>query len=198
MSDLRRSRNAFSSEYLTLLEQRDEPEGPWADPAAKPLVILNLREGYGLFHPWQDPRKGDEPMAVFENVDDARLALVARAALRQTRHYRLHKPQGPPPPHGFAVLREGEVTGSIRNFEPEWIDAMNVLTVMAQSPEGLAMVLYLAGPSTQEEVGEILGGDFQLGLGSHSPGADGDEQVSRTDVRSAGPDEKSADDPEQG
>ena len=171
MSDLPRPRNAFSSEYLALLEQRDEPGGPWADPAAKPLVIWNLGGGYGLFYPWQDPAKGDEPMAVFESVDDAQLASVARAALRQTRPYRLHKPQGPPPPQGFAILCEGEMKGSIRKFEPEWIDAMNVLTLTAQSPEGLAVVLYLAGPLTQEAVGVILSHDFQLSFRSHMPDA---------------------------
>lgn len=157
MSDQSETRNAFSEEYRAGLRRRDEPDGPWSGDMAKPLVIWNLGEEFGLFHPWQDPRRGDEPRAVFRTLEDARLALVARTAVRRTRYYQLRESQEAPPAEGYAVVREGEVRGRLLSYEPEWIEVLNVLTCTAQSPEGLAVVLDLAGPTTQEEVGEILG-----------------------------------------
>jgi len=157
MTDKSPSRNAFSEEYRTALRERDAPEGPWTDDAAKPLVIRDLGGRFGLFHPWEDPGSGAEPAALFASVEEARLALVARSALRKTRYYRLRQTAGEPPNRGYAVLREGEVAGALRLYEPEWVEVMNVVAMLAQSPESLAAVLELAGPATQEEVGEILG-----------------------------------------
>ncbi len=150
-------RNAFSEEYRTALRERDAPEGPWTDDASKPLVIRDLEGRFGLFHPWEDPGSGAEPVALFAGLEEARLALVARAALRKTQYYRLRQTAGEAPARGYAVLREGEVTGALRLYEPEWVEVMNVLALTAQSPESLAALLDLAGPTTQEEVGEILG-----------------------------------------
>jgi hypothetical protein len=164
MSEGSRSRNAFSEKYQALLRERDEPDGPWAGDAAKPVVIWQLRDGFGLFRPWQDPRAGDEPLAVFTDLADARLAVVARSLIRRTRYYQLREPQYPHPVEGYAILREGEEKGRLRLFDPELIDVMNVLTCTSQSAEGLALVLDLGGPSTQEEVGEILGRSFALPL----------------------------------
>jgi len=179
MSERSESRNAFSEEYRAGLHTRDEPDGPWSGDAEKPLVIWELEEGFGLFHPWEDPRKGDQPSAVFQTLEDARLALVARSAMRRTRYYQLRDPQEPRPDEGYAVTREGEVRGRLRRFDPEWVEVLNVLTCTAQSPENLAVLMDLAGPSTQEDVGEILGRGPRLpyrptGL-PEAPGARGDD-----------------------
>lgn len=177
MSDTNPLRNAFSEEYRTRLQSRDEPDGPWAGDLPKPLVLWDLGGEFGLFQPWQDPRAGDEPQAVFTALEDARLALVARAAVRRTRYYQLSDPQEPRPAEGYAILREGEVRGRIRSYEPEWIEVLNVLTCTAQSSEGLATLLDLAGPTAQEDVGEILGRSFPLSLRpakqGEAPGAEG-------------------------
>lgn len=157
MTDQLPWRNAFSEEYRAALRERDAPEGPWTDDAAKPLVIRDVGGRFGLFHPWEDPGSGAEPAALFASQEEARLALVARAALRKTQYYQLRLTAGEPPAKGYAVLREGEVAGALRLYEPEWVEVMNVLALLAQSPEGLAALLDLAGPTTQEEVGAILG-----------------------------------------
>jgi hypothetical protein len=176
MTDPSLSRNAFSEEYRSALRERDAPEGPWTDDAAKPLVVRDLGGRFGLFHPWEDPGSGAEPAALFASVEEARLALVARAALRKTRYYRLRQTAGEPPGQGYAVLREGEVAGALRLYEPEWVEVMNVVAVLAQSPENLAAVLDLAGPTTQEEVGEILGLAIQPGGRPGTRGEDGEPE----------------------
>lgn len=172
MTDQFPSRNAFSEEYRTALREKDAPEGPWMDEAAKPLVIRDLGGRFGLFHPWEDPESGAEPAALFTSLEEARLALVAHGALRKMQYYRLRQTAGEPPARGYAVLREGEVAGALRLYEPEWVEVMNALALLAQSPESLAAVLDLAGPTTQEEVGEILGRAVQKG---GLPGARGEK-----------------------
>jgi hypothetical protein len=62
--------------------------------------------------------------------------------------------------------------GRLRAFDPEWIEAMNLLTWIAQYAEGLAEMLDLAGPTIQGELGEILGRRFAA---LFHPGAGGEE-----------------------
>lgn len=187
MTDQSPSRNAFSEEYRVALRERDAPEGPWTDDAAKPLVVRDLGGRFGLFHPWEAPESGAEPIALFASLEDARLALVARAALRKPQYYLLRQTAGEPPVYGFAILREGEVTGALRLFEPEWVEVMNVLALVAQSPESLATVLELAGPATQEEVGEILGLAIQSRGISGTRGGDLEEETHPEPLHSGKP-----------
>ncbi|HYX23987.1 MAG TPA: hypothetical protein VFC23_07520, partial [Thermoanaerobaculia bacterium] len=111
MNDGAKLSNAFSQEYQAALRQQDEPNGPWAGDAARPVVIWQYGDGFGLFRPWQSPQAGDEPVAVFAELADARLAVVARAALRSTRYYELRELPCPHPPNGYVVLRQGQEKG---------------------------------------------------------------------------------------
>ncbi|HSS51997.1 MAG TPA: hypothetical protein VLX28_23900 [Thermoanaerobaculia bacterium] len=160
MSDEAQSNSAFSKEYRAILRARDEPDTSWAGDALKPVVILSTQGGFGLFRPWQNPQTGDVPLAVFADLTDARLAAVAHSVIRRTRHYRLREPATPLTTDGYAVFRDGDAHGWLQAFDPEWIDAMNLLTWIAQYAEGLAVMLDLAGPTIQCELGEILGRGF--------------------------------------
>jgi hypothetical protein len=165
-------KSAFSTEYRATLRARDEPGTPWAGDALKPVVILSTHGGFGLFRPWQSPQAGDVPLAVFTDLADARLAAVAHSILRRTRRFQLREPATPLVPEGYAVFRDRDVTGWLQASDPEWIDAMNVLTWIAQYTEGLAEMLDLAGPTIQGELGEILGRRFAA---LFHPGVEGDE-----------------------
>ncbi|MBW8877214.1 MAG: hypothetical protein JF614_19790 [Acidobacteria bacterium] len=105
-------RNAFSEEYQAVLRTRDEPDGPWAGDAAKPVVIWQYGGGFGLFRPWQNPQAGDEPLAVFAELADARLAVVARAMIRRTRYYQLREPKFPHPVEGVCRVAGGRGEGA--------------------------------------------------------------------------------------
>jgi len=158
------SKSAFTPEYRAILRERDEPDAPWSGDAMKPVVILSTQGGFGLFRPWQSPQAGDVPLAVFADLADARLAAVAHSVIRRTRHFRLREPATPIAPDGFAVFRDHDVTGWLQAFDPDWIEAMNVLAWINQYAEGLAEMLDLAGPTIQGELGEILGRSFAAPL----------------------------------
>lgn len=156
MSDKPRSTNAFSEQYVAHLRDLDEREGPWVRDFPEPLVIYETGGLFGLFHPWQRPDAGDEPEATFTSLEDARLCLAGRLALRRKRYYELQRGTGGPP-QGYPVLREGVVVGHLRTFDPDWVHACHVLTCLAQSSEHMVTILDLAGPTTVEQIGEILG-----------------------------------------
>lgn len=157
MSDKPRSTNAFSEQYVAHLRDLDEPEGPWVRDVPESLIIYEVGDLFGLFRPWQKPDAGDEPEATFTSLEDARLCLAGRMALRRQRYYELQPVTGARPPQGYPVIREGAVVGHLRTFDPDWVHACHVLTCLAQSSEHMATVLDLAGPTTVEQIGEILG-----------------------------------------
>ncbi|MFY9825299.1 MAG: hypothetical protein WAM82_28230 [Thermoanaerobaculia bacterium] len=191
MSDDPQSSSAFSQEYRALLRTRDEPDTAWGGDAPRLVAILSTQGGFGLFRPWQSPQAGDLPLAVFGDLMDARLAAVAHAVTRRTRHYKLREPATPlVPDGGYAVFRDGALNGWLQAFDPEWIDAMNVLVWIAQWAEGLAEMLDLAGPTLQGELGEILGRSFQTLSRSGPPGDAPDEETWPDSVRPGPPDEK--------
>ena len=156
------SKSAFSTEYRETLRAQDEPSTSWAGDVWKPVVILSTQGGFGLFRPWQSPQAGDVPLAVFADLADARLAAVAHSVIRRTRHFRLREPATPIAPDGVAVFSDPDVTGWLQAFDPDWIEAMNVLAWINQYAEGLAEMLDLAGPAIQTELGEILGRHFAV------------------------------------
>jgi hypothetical protein len=152
-----RSASAFTEEYLSVLRDESEPEGPWVREGLGILSIREVRGRFGLYQPWRRPDLGDEPEAEFETLEDARLALAARLALRRSRFYELQDARSPRSREGYAVEREGRVVGHLRSYDPDWVYACHVLTCLARSPEHLGTLLDLAGPTAQEEIGEILG-----------------------------------------
>lgn len=157
MSDNRRPANAFSEDYLTHLRDRDEPEGPWGSEGLEPLVIYEHRGGFGLFKPWHRPDLGDEPEVSCKTLEDARTLQAARLAARRNRYYELEPALEPRQPEGFPVKRDGKVVAHLRSYDPDWVYACHVLTCATQSSEHLVTLLDLAGPTVQEQVGEILG-----------------------------------------
>jgi hypothetical protein len=184
------SKSAFTTEYRATLRARDEPDAPWSGDAMKPLVVLSTQGGFGLFRPWQNPQAGDVPLAVFADLTDARLAAVAFSVIRRTRHYKLREPATPLVTDGYAVFRDGDVHGWLQAFDPEWIDAMNVLTWIAQWAEGLAEMLDLAGPTIQGELGEILGRSFHALLHPGIAGVAAEEATRPEPVRPVPPDDE--------
>ena len=166
----RPSANALSAEYLAFLRERNEPEAPWVGEATGPLVIREIEGGFGLFRPWQSQAAGDAPVAEFQTVEDARLAVAARAALRRSRFYQLQVAGEEVPAGGYVVEREGEPIGRVRTWDPDWVFACHVLACTAQASEHLATLLELAGSSAQEEVGEILGRAAKRGADARLPG----------------------------
>lgn len=154
-------RNAFSSEYLRALEERDEPGGLPGDGTDR-LVLRQSGDRFGLFRPWRSWEAGDTPEIELGSREDALLFLAAWTVRARSPRYELRasgtgesEPGGQP--GGHPVVREGRVAGRLRAFDPELLLIANSLAGLAISTETLALLLEVTGPTRQREVGEILG-----------------------------------------
>lgn len=153
--------NAFSSEYLDALQQRDEPESGFSlDPG--PVELREAGGRYALFRTWQKPEAGDTPLATFATRVDGQLFLAAHSVLARARAYVLKDAEAGPG-EGFPVEREGRIAGHLHVFDPDWAFTAHVLASMVRSPEDLAKVLAVVGPSGQQELGAILGRGLYAG-----------------------------------
>jgi hypothetical protein len=148
--------NAFTSEYLEALRERDETE-TGAEPESGTPLVLREREGkFALFRPWMDFESGDSPEAVFDDREDALRFLAARGALSRPRPYELGSAEGRRA-DGFPLTKAGRESGRLRTFDPDWVFGANLLASTARSSEDLAAMVSTAGPERQRELGEILG-----------------------------------------
>ena len=156
MSAKRAVSNAFSPDVLRALRERDEPEVPIEAEGGTALVLRRSGSTFGLFRSWRSFEAGDVPEATFESREDALSFLAARGAGSRSPRYRLGMDPGEPSAEGFVVEKEGRPAGWLRTFDPEWLLNANVVAAVARSSEALAVVVFLSGPSRQEEIGEIL------------------------------------------
>ena len=149
--------NAFSPDFLRLLDERDEPitsaeadmAGPW-----RVLPVPGL--GFGLFREGEPPSRGCRPMAVFQ---DRFLALLTAAALPGSGRYPLLFLARDPDPddQGYAVrLEDGKVVGHFLQFDPTLLESVNSLAGVLRVPGSLAFEMEAAGAITLERVGAIL------------------------------------------
>jgi hypothetical protein len=150
---MRRSKNAFSEEFLALVDTFDEIGSALEAELAGPWKVLAIEEGFGLYEQWQD--KGDSPIAVFT---DKATALKFSAALSAASREPLFSQESEPDPEGhFNVLSSpGRLEGWISHFQVRAVDLAHMADFCARSPVALAAILLAAGEATLRKAGEIL------------------------------------------
>jgi hypothetical protein len=154
MSDRPQARlNAFSPEYLSALRERDETSGSALEAElAGPWTVREHDQRHHLFREWESFEAGHRPFGSFATREDALLFLTALRMLSWPPLFR-----GRETPADHWIEREAEDVGVTRTFQPDLILAANVLARLVRSAPDLANVMGLAGGTTQESTGEILG-----------------------------------------
>jgi hypothetical protein len=148
--------NAFSPEYLSALRERDETsESALEAELAGPWTVREHDKRFHLFREWESFETGHRPFASFETREDAVLFLTGLRMLAQPPRFRSREASSMPA--GYLVEREGEVAGDTRSYQPDLLLAANVLAGLVRSAADLASLLGIAGGTTQEIAGEILG-----------------------------------------
>ena len=146
--------NAFTAQYLELLEQRDEPvtaaeadaAGPWhLEPFAEAAGWAVLREGESL-------EKGSAPSASFRHKAVARLAAAVLPSTGRRSRYRLGKEADA---FGYPVFEGDQVVGHFPYFNENLLAALNVVDALASAPRDLAQLLDAAGGLALEHAGKI-------------------------------------------
>jgi hypothetical protein len=150
---MRRSKNAFSEEFLTRLDALDEIGSALEAELAGPWKVLAIAGGFGLYEQWQDTE--DSPIALFT---DKATALKFSAALSAASREPLFSQDSEPDPEGrFKVTSSpGRQEGWISHFQVRAVDLAHMADFCARSPIALAALLLASGEATLRKAGEIL------------------------------------------
>jgi len=145
--------NAFTPEYLDLLNQRDEPPtasdadaaGPWhLEPAPDGRTAV-LRVGESL-------TRGDVPAGDFLMKQAAQLASALSPGTGKSKRYRQGKDADG---RGYPVYYDGELAGHLRVFDEDLIASMNAADALISAPYDFAWLLDAAGGLALERTGKV-------------------------------------------
>ena len=149
-----RPSNAFTPEFLSRLNQRDEPLTAAQADAAGPWIVQILPSpGWAVLRRGESLAAGDRPTAVFRERERA---LLAAAVLPGTGFERLFRLQHERSPEGYAVVSGGEVVGHLERYDPEMLAALHTAEVFARLPESLARLLEASGAVALASAGRLL------------------------------------------
>jgi hypothetical protein len=100
----RRSRNAFTTDFLSRVDEIGEPDGAHEADVAGPWVIVPVRQrggaGFAVLREWESLEDGDLPYAIFRRRETALLAAAMLPATGREPVYRLATD---PDPAGFPL-----------------------------------------------------------------------------------------------
>ncbi len=147
------STNAFTAEYLALLENRDEPiTGAEADAAGPWHLEPDPATGWAVLRQGESVEKGSTPSATFGKKDTARLIAAVLPGTGRPPRYRLGKD---PDAAGYPVIADNQVVGHFLYFNEDLLAALNVVDALIASPHDLAWLLDAAGGLALDHAGKI-------------------------------------------
>lgn len=147
--------NAFSREYLAAVGQRDEPSTAHEADTSEPWELRAVGNRFALFRPWEGFEKGDRPPGLFRFQEIGLLFRLIWPAIGRDRLFTLRTTATA---DGYPVESSDQaLVAYLREFNPDATFAAHVAGYLLRSPHALALLLWLAGPATQKQVGRILG-----------------------------------------
>jgi hypothetical protein len=147
--------NAFSRDYLEAVDKRDEPSTTLEADTAEPWELRAVGNRFALFRPWESFEKGDRPPGLFRFREVGLLFRLIWPAIGRDRLFTLRTT---PSADGYPVeAADQALVAYLRDFNPDVTFAAHVAGYLVRSPFALALLLWLAGPTTQKQVGRILG-----------------------------------------
>jgi hypothetical protein len=149
--------NAFSEEYLAAVKEQDEPSTAHEAETSGPFTLVEQQGMLALFRTWE---QGDLPQAVFHHRETALLFQAIWPAAGRSRLFRLRQT---PDAHGYGLEQEGQLVGSLRNFDPDVVSGGHFVSYLARTPWSLALLVEAAGPTAQRHLGRLLASRLQAG-----------------------------------
>jgi hypothetical protein len=152
--------NAFSDEYLSAVQERDEPSTAHEAETSGPFSLAEQEGLLALYRPWESAESGDVPLALFLHRETALLFQAIWPAIGRSRLYRLREA---PNVQGYGLEEGGQVVGSLRSFDPDAVLGGHFASYLARAPLSLALLVEAAGPAAQKLLGRILAARLQAG-----------------------------------
>jgi hypothetical protein len=141
--------NAFTEEYLALLNERDEPITAAEADYAGPWSVDDLPQGG---HAVRRPEQA-RPYAVFSLLELAQVAAAILPGTGREKRYKLGRDEEPG--RGYPIFRAGETVGYVELFDEDLVAALNVIDALLASPHDFAWLLEAAGGLALQHVGRI-------------------------------------------
>lgn len=142
-------KNAFTEDYLALLNERDEPITATEADYAGPWSIEDLPQGGHTVR----RAGGDRPYAAFSRLELAQVAASVLPGTGRERRYKLGRDEEPG--RGYPITRSGETVGYVALFDEDLVAALNVVDALLSSPHDFAWLLEAAGGLALQHVGRI-------------------------------------------
>jgi hypothetical protein len=154
LPDAAEIQNAFHPRFLELIEPLDEPGTAAGADYAGPWKVCAMDEGFAVLRDWENTERGDRPLAMLTDYEDALRLAAVLPALGCAQRLTLSEPT----PGGGHLLREGGAApaGHLRHFDPALLAALAVAEHLARSPQALAALLESAGPLAIRHVGRLV------------------------------------------
>jgi hypothetical protein len=143
------SANAFTEDYLALLNERDEPITAAEADYAGPWSVEDLPQGGHAVR----RAGGDQPYAVFSLLELTQVAAAVLPGTGREKRYRLGRDEEPG--RGYPIIRTGETVGYVQLFDEDLVAALNVIDALLSSPHDFAWLLEAAGGLALQHVGRI-------------------------------------------
>ena len=141
--------NAFTEEYLALLNERDEPITAAEADYAGPWSVEDLPQGGHAVR----RAGGDQPYAVFSLLELTQVAAAVLPGTGREKRYQLGRDEEPG--RGYPIFRTGETVGYVQLFDEDLVAALNVIDALLASPHDFAWLLEAAGGLALQHVGRI-------------------------------------------
>jgi hypothetical protein len=141
--------NAFTEDYLALLNERDEPITAAEADYAGPWGIDDLPQGGHTV----SRAGGARPYAAFSRLELAQVAAAVLPGTGREKRYKLGRDEEPG--RGYPITRFGETVGYVELFDEDLVVALNVIDALLSSPNDFAWLLEAAGGLALQHVGRI-------------------------------------------
>lgn len=141
--------NAFTEEYLALLNERDEPITAAEADYAGPWSVEDLPQGGHAVR----RSGGDQPYAIFSLLELTQVAAAVLPGTGREKRYRLGRDEEPG--RGYPIFRTGETVGYVQLFDEDLVASLNVIDALLASPNDFAWLLEAAGGLALQHVGRI-------------------------------------------
>jgi hypothetical protein len=145
--------NAFSERYLAAVRELDDPATAHEADTSGPLTLVEEEGLVALYRGWESATQGDAPLAVFKRRETALLFQAVWPAVGRSSLYRL---ADQPSAGGYGLEEDGEIVGSLGNFDPGALLGGHFAAYLARTPHSLALLVEAAGPTAQRHLGRIL------------------------------------------
>jgi hypothetical protein len=144
--------SVFNDHFLELFGRRDESCSSSEAELSGRWKIVEREGAFELYRQWEGAAS-DPPFATFHRLEHALLFAAMAPAASRTPVYQGNRASED---DRNSIFCGGDEVGTVRWFDQEIVNVLNVGAYLVRNPLALALLLEAAGPSALAAVGRLL------------------------------------------